>query len=92
MNTAGRPTVVQNTTEELLIRTLSSDISSLQHGNPSPVAEHITTHFAEQAAEETLPAPHHGSALGIIIAVLVLGGLGTALYYFLLPYIVGGVI
>jgi opacity protein-like surface antigen len=92
MNTAGRPTTVQSTTEELLIRTLSSDISSLQHGNQAPVPEHVTAHFTEQTEEEAQPHPHHSSAFGVIVALLVVVGLGYALYLYLTPYIIGGVV
>ncbi len=92
MNTAGRPTIVPSTTEELLIRTLSSDVSSLQHGNQTPVPEHVTAHFTEQPEQETQPHPHHSSSFGIIVTLLVVTGLGYALYLYLIPYIIGGVV
>jgi hypothetical protein len=91
MNIVRQQTTVAETTQEILLRTLASDIASLEHGNTLPVAERMTTHFA--APEDTEVAKKSGShaIFRIILTIVVLGVLGFGIYRFVYPYIVGGV-
>ncbi len=90
MNIVRQQTTVADTTQEVLLRTLASDIASLEHGSALPVAEHLTARFAAPEDTTSTGAPRSHAGLRIILVILVLGAVGFGIYRFVYPYIVGG--
>jgi hypothetical protein len=90
MNITQPATTVANNTQEVTLRTLTSDISSLEHGSQTPVPERLTAHFTPAAEPGDEPARHHHThLLHILLTILVLGLLSAGIYRYVYPYLVG---
>jgi hypothetical protein len=92
MNIVRQQTTVASTTQEILLRTLASDIASLEHGSSTPKAEQITAQFTPSEDSAPLEAPRSHAALRTILIIVMLGVLGFGIYRFVYPYITGEVI
>lgn len=76
--------------QEVLLRTLTSDVASLQRGNATPQPEQLTAHFAAAAPEASLDqGSHHAGISHVIVTIAILLVIGAALYWFVSPYITG---
>lgn len=88
---AGRPTTAAiSTTQEVLLRTLASDVAALQHGNQAPTPQQYTTRISTPGDEETADVSHadSGRTIRLVLALLFLAGVGIAMYYFVYPSLV----
>jgi len=76
---------VVSSTQEVFLRTLASDASSIQHGAVIPAPVSIMTSMppaAETGAD--LPAHHHTVKIVLILAGFI--ALGITLYIIVAPY------
>ena len=88
MNTT--QTTTASNEQEVTLRTLTSDIASLQRGSATPQPEQLTAHFASSAADTATNEPsHHTGIMHIIVTIVILLAIGVAVYWFVTPYLIG---
>lgn len=92
MNITPQHTTVADNTQEVLLRTLASDVASLEHGSQTPTAEHLTARFTPPAENTSSPDGHHSSAVHIVLVVVFLLVIAAVIYFFVYPHLRGGVV
>lgn len=78
-------TTLAATTQEVLLRTLTSDIASIQHGDQTPVPVHYTAQFSEKNESSAPTDPNAHKGLHLILALLFLAAVGVGFYYYVYP-------
>lgn len=91
MNIAPQRTTVIDTTQEVLLRTLASDVTSLEHGNQTPTAEHLTARFTPSVNTTSNPSGHSSGVIHVVLAVVFLLAVAATIYFFVYPHLRGGV-
>ncbi len=88
MNITPQSTTVADNTQEVLLRTLASDIASLEHGSQIPTAQHLTARFSPEADDTSaLAAPKSHHTLHTVLVILFLALVGAGIYFYIYPRI-----
>ncbi len=91
MNITPQRTTVVDTTQEVLLRTLASDVTSLEHGSQTPTAEHLTARFNPSVNTASSSSGHNSGVIHIVLAIVFLLAVAAAIYFFVYPHLRGGV-
>jgi len=74
--------------QEISLRTMISDVKSLERGNQAPIAEHIQVKSSEPIQQDTVKVPRGSiSVFRLILAIIFLICVGVGMYYYVYPYV-----
>lgn len=89
--------ITQSTTpaasgQDVALRTLASDIASLERGDQAPTPERVTTHPSEAIQEDAVKIQKEGvSVVRLLLAIVFLISVGVAIYIYVYPHIIEAV-
>ena len=88
MNIAARPTTVITTAQEINLRTLATDIASLEHGSQAPAPEHLTAEVSAETEQETVQLTRQRAAgAHLLLTLFILLAIAGVVYFVVWPYV-----
>jgi hypothetical protein len=89
MNITQSATTVASGGHEISLRTMASDVSSLERGSQQPIATHLVAPSSEPLLENSVKVSRQGiSVVRLMLALLFLALVGIGIYLYVYPILI----